>query len=108
MPVVFAYFTEFLSQERRGPMIGFLASFWMVGNIMTAGIAWFIIPQLHLGSPIGDIFFGSWRIFVALCSIPSITSAIFIFLMPESPKYLQKVNNLSYVTVMRSRNASKS
>ena len=92
MPVVFAYFTEFLSQERRGPLIGVLASFWMVGNIMTAGIAWFIIPQLHLGSPIGDIFFGSWRIFVALCSIPSISSAIFIFLMPESPKYLQKVN----------------
>lgn len=91
MPVVFSYFTEFLSLERRGPWIGFLASFWMVGNIMTAGIAWFIIPKLHLGSPVGDIFYGSWRIFVAVCSFPSITSAVFIFLMPESPKYLQKV-----------------
>ena len=91
MPVVFAYFTEFLSMKNRGPMIGFLASFWMVGNIMTAGIAWFIIPKLHLGSHVGDIFYGSWRIFVALCSIPSISSALFVFLLPESPKFLQKV-----------------
>eukprot|EP00795_Rhopilema_esculentum_P017564 gene17564-9194_t len=90
MPVVFAYFTEFLSMKNRGPMIGFLASFWMVGNIMTAGIAWFIIPKLHLGSHVGDIFYGSWRIFVALCSIPSISSALFVFLLPESPKFLQK------------------
>ena len=91
MPVVFSYFTEFLSLEKRGPWIGLLASFWMIGNIMTAGIAWFIIPKLYLGAPVGEIFFGSWRIFVAVCSFPSISSAIFVFLMPESPKYLDKV-----------------
>jgi len=93
MPVVFSYFTEFLSLEKRGPWIGLLASFWMIGNIMTAGIAWFIIPKLHLGAPVGEIFFGSWRIFVAVCSFPSISSAIFVFLMPESPKYLEKIGD---------------
>eukprot|EP00794_Sanderia_malayensis_P000132 gene132-743_t len=91
MPVVFSYFTEFLSRDRRGPMIGVLASFWMVGNILTAGIAWLVIPKLQLGSAVGSIWYGSWRIFVALCAVPSLSSAIFIFIMPESPKYLQKI-----------------
>ena len=99
MPVVFSYFTEFLSLDKRGPWIGLLASFWMIGNIMTAGIAWFIIPKLQLGAPVGDIFFGSWRIFVAICSAPSITSAIFIFLMPESPKFLEKVMERSFCII---------
>ena len=101
MPVVFSFFTEFLSRERRGPMIGFLASFWMVGNIMTAGIAWLIIPRLNLAGRIGGINYHSWRIFVALCSIPSLSSALFIFLLPESPKYLQKVcifRSIIYIT----------
>lgn len=98
MPVVFSFFTEFLSRERRGPMIGFLASFWMVGNIMTAGIAWLIIPRLNLAGRIGGINYHSWRIFVALCSIPSLSSALFIFLLPESPKYLQKIGRFDEAT----------
>ena len=92
MPVVFSFFTEFLAKDKRGPMIGLLASFWMVGNIVTAGIAWLVIPRTGLGASVGTIWFGSWRIFVALCAFPSLSSAVFMFLMPESPKFLQKVS----------------
>ena len=91
MPILFSYFIEFLSKTRRGPMIGFLASFWMVGNIITSGIAWLIIPRVDMGVSVKNIYYGSWRIFVAVCSLPALTSALFVFLMPESPKYLQKV-----------------
>ena len=91
MPILFSYFIEFLSKTRRGPMIGFLASFWMVGNIITSGVAWLIIPRDNMGGPLKSIHYGSWRIFVAVCSLPALTSALFVFLMPESPKSLQKV-----------------
>ena len=91
MPILFSYFIEFLSKTRRGPMIGFLASFWMVGNIITSGVAWLLIPRVDMTVPVKNIQYGSWRIFVAVCSLPALTSALLVFLMPESPKYLQKV-----------------
>jgi hypothetical protein len=37
MPVIFAYYTEFQSKDRRGSMISLLATFWMCGNIVAAG-----------------------------------------------------------------------
>lgn len=98
MPILFSYFVEFLPKERRGPMIGFVASFWMLGNIITSGIAWLVIPHIELGGKIHNLHYGSWRIFVAICSIPALTSAMFIFLMPESPKYLQKVGKYESAT----------
>ena len=91
MPVVFSYFTEFMPRTKRGPMIGILATFWMLGNIVTSGIAWLVIPRLGLGGHLGSMYYGSWRIFVALCAFPSLSSAFFLYLLPESPKFLQKV-----------------
>jgi hypothetical protein len=46
-------------------------SFWMVGSIFVAGLAWAIIPQdrvyfEYLGTP-----FTSWRMFMALAAVPS-------------------------------------
>lgn len=32
--------------------------------------------------------YNSWRIFLAICSIPSVLVAVFLFFLPESPKYL--------------------
>ena len=37
LPVVFTYFAEFQSAERRGTMVCILAAFWMCGNILSAG-----------------------------------------------------------------------
>ena len=92
MPVLFSYYIEFIPKDKRGPMIGFLASFWMVGNILTATIAWIIIPQVELGGMVDSMFFfGSWRIFVVIGSFPSLSSALLFFCLPESPKFLQKV-----------------
>ncbi|XP_028305033.1 synaptic vesicle glycoprotein 2B [Gouania willdenowi] len=92
IPVIFSYFSEFMPRLRRGAMISALATFWMAGNILAAGLAWLVIPRTSLHFSLGTLDFQSWRLFVMLCSIPSITSAlIFKLLMPESPKFLMEV-----------------
>lgn len=87
IPVIFSYFTEFQPKDRRGKMISALATFWMFGNIIAAGLAWSVIPR-DIGYHSTSFKYNSWRIFVALCTIPSLTSAIFFIFMPESPKFL--------------------
>ncbi|KAK3780376.1 hypothetical protein RRG08_061997 [Elysia crispata] len=88
MPVIFTYYTEFQHKSRRGAMISLLATFWMAGNIIAASLAWLVIPREYLSFTQGDFEFHSWRVFVALCTIPSLTSAAMFVLMPESPKFL--------------------
>ncbi|XP_056137607.1 synaptic vesicle glycoprotein 2C [Lampris incognitus] len=88
IPVIFSYFSEFLPRLRRGAMISALATFWMGGNILAAGLAWLVIPRTWA---LGGLTLQSWRVFVALCSIPSLTSALlFRLLLPESPKFLME------------------
>uniref|UniRef100_A0A674NEQ1 Synaptic vesicle glycoprotein 2 n=1 Tax=Takifugu rubripes TaxID=31033 RepID=A0A674NEQ1_TAKRU len=88
IPVVFSYFSEFMPRLRRGAMISALATFWMAGNILAAGLAWMVIPRTRLFFSLGPLDFQSWRMFVALCSIPSLTSAVIFIFMPESPRFL--------------------
>lgn len=54
-----------------------------------SGIAWLIIPQkwiINLGN--GDIEINSWRVFLAICSLPEFLACIAIFAFPESPRFL--------------------
>ncbi|CAF98389.1 unnamed protein product [Tetraodon nigroviridis] len=88
IPVIFSYFSEFMPRLRRGAMISALATFWMAGNILAAGLAWMVIPRSGSFFRLGSLGFQSWRMFVALCSIPSLTSAFIFVFMPESPKFL--------------------
>ncbi|XP_061193561.1 synaptic vesicle glycoprotein 2C-like [Saccostrea echinata] len=90
IPVIFSYFTEFQPKDKRGRMISALATFWMFGNIIAAGLAWSVIP-LDIGYTSPSFKYNSWRIFVALCTIPSLSSAVFFIFMPESPKFLLTV-----------------
>lgn len=87
IPVIFSYFTEFQPKDKRGMMISALATFWMCGNIIAAGLAWIIIPR-DIGYTSSSFKYNSWRIFVSCCAVPSLTSAFFFTLMPESPKFL--------------------
>lgn len=93
IPVIFSYFSEFMPRLRRGAMISCLATFWMAGNILAAGLAWLVIPRTWVYLSLGTLEFKSWRLFVVLCSVPSITSAlIFKLFMPESPKFLMEAD----------------
>ncbi|XP_051917436.1 synaptic vesicle glycoprotein 2C isoform X2 [Hippocampus zosterae] len=91
IPVIFSYFAEFMPRLRRGMMISALATFWMAGNFLAAGLAWLVIPRTWMHFSVGRLNFQSWRVFVVLCSVPSVTSAaIFRLVMPESPKFLME------------------
>ncbi|XP_076309059.1 synaptic vesicle glycoprotein 2C-like isoform X6 [Tachypleus tridentatus] len=90
IPVVWSYFAEFQTEESRPHQMCLLASFWMVGNIVTAGLAWIIIPLNHVGYFSDDFVFDSWRIFVVACSSVAIIAALCLLLFPESPMFLLK------------------
>lgn len=45
LPIVFAYFSEFLSREKRGEHLSWLCMFWMIGGIFASAMAWSIIPH---------------------------------------------------------------
>lgn len=60
--------------------------------LWSAGLAWLVIPRKGANFKLGSLDFQSWRLFVVLCSVPSLTSALlFRLIMPESPKFLMEV-----------------
>nr|XP_020667832.1 synaptic vesicle glycoprotein 2B [Pogona vitticeps] len=89
LPVVFAYFSEFLSREKRGEHLSWLCMFWMIGGLYASIMAWSIIPHYGWGFSMGTNYhFHSWRVFVVVCSLPCIASLTALKFMPESPRFL--------------------
>ncbi|KAL4623534.1 synaptic vesicle glycoprotein 2B-like [Arapaima gigas] len=89
VPVVYAYFAEFLSMDKRGEHLSWLCMFWMMGGIFASFTAWGIIPHYGWGFSMGTEFqFHSWRVFVLVCALPAIASLIGLMFTPESPRFL--------------------
>lgn len=68
-------------------MLSFMAAFWTLGNLFVAALAWLIIPS-GLGYHSDTFLYNSWRIFLLICAVPSFLVAVFLFFLPESPKFL--------------------
>ncbi|XP_068847288.1 synaptic vesicle glycoprotein 2B isoform X2 [Capricornis sumatraensis] len=89
LPIVFAYFSEFLSREKRGEHLSWLGIFWMAGGIYASAMAWSIIPHYGWGFSMGSSYhFHSWRVFVIVCALPCTVSLVALKFMPESPRFL--------------------
>ncbi|XP_034879962.1 synaptic vesicle glycoprotein 2B [Mirounga leonina] len=89
LPIVFAYFSEFLSREKRGEHLSWLGIFWMTGGIYASAMAWSIIPHYGWGFSMGTNYhFHSWRVFVIICVLPCTVSMVALRFMPESPRFL--------------------
>ena len=86
--MVWSYYAEFQPSAKRGAALSVLASFWMVGNITVAGLAWAIIPHEIGWTDPASFQYNSWRIFVAVSALPSLLVSIALVFMPESPKFL--------------------
>ncbi|KAL4641904.1 synaptic vesicle glycoprotein 2B-like [Arapaima gigas] len=89
VPIVYSYFSEFLSMDKRGEHLSWLCMFWMMGGIYASFTAWGIIPHYGWGFSMGaKLQFHSWRLFVLVCTLPAIFSLIGLAFMPESPRFL--------------------
>lgn len=89
MGICFPYLGEFQPTRYREKILSWMELFWTLGIILLPLIAWIIIPyniNIHIQS-IG-FKFHSWNLFVAICALPSILIAIWLFFFPESPKFL--------------------
>jgi len=79
LPVDYAVFAEYLPRKNRGRYLVLLESFWALGTIVMAGLAWLILPR---AGAIG------WRVLLAVSAVPG---AVVVFIrrhIPESPRYL--------------------
>lgn len=70
-----------------------LEVFWNLGIILLPGIAWLVLPgNWALTNDKGSFVYNSWRLFVAICGLPSILCAVMLSFFPESPKFLISQN----------------
>ncbi len=76
LPVDYSIFAEYLPKEKRGRYLVLLESFWALGVLAAAGLAWLIVPRL------------GWRWLLAVSAIPGIIVFFIRRHVPESPRYL--------------------
>lgn len=75
LPVDYGMFSEYLPTEKRGRWLVILESFWALGTITAAGLAWLVIPR-----------FG-WRVLFVLSAVPGIFMLLMRRTVPESPRF---------------------
>jgi len=76
LPVDYSIFAEYLPKEKRGRYLVILESFWAVGSIVAAGLAWLIVPRV------------GWRTLLAVSAVPGVIIYFIRRYVPESPRYL--------------------
>lgn len=76
LPVDYSIFAEYLPANKRGRYLVLLESFWALGTILMAGLAWIIVPHF------------SWRWLLAISALPGLIIFFIRRSIPESPRYL--------------------
>ncbi len=79
LPVASTLVSESVAPEVRGRVVVLLESFWAVGWLLAALIAYFLIPLPSVG----------WRGAMILCALPAFYALYLRFRLPDSPHYLQ-------------------
>ncbi len=79
LPVDYAIMAEYLPAKERGRFLIYLESFWAVGTIAVAALAWAFIPQFpELG----------WRFLIGVSALLGILGFWIRRSVPESPRFL--------------------
>ncbi|KAK3019717.1 hypothetical protein RJ639_003153 [Escallonia herrerae] len=73
---VLILFSRICPAPHRGTWMVIFSTFWTVGTILEALLAWIVMPRL------------GWRWLLALSSVPAFAAFIFYGLTAESPRYL--------------------
>lgn len=89
LPIVFTYYSEFLVKRHRGRHLSWLLIFWAIGGVFAAVMAYAIIPQdVPSLFDFESLHLTSWRVFLLVCAIPAVISAMGLIFLPESPRFL--------------------
>lgn len=80
LPVASTLVNEHAPIEKRGQAVVLLESFWALGWIAAAVLAYFVIPDYEYG----------WRIALIIGGLPAVYAALIRKQVPESPVYLKK------------------
>ncbi|KAG7204447.1 hypothetical protein KM043_004883 [Ampulex compressa] len=84
-----SYLAEIHNETHRSRSYMWLGVFFSFGNISLPCIAWLIIPQKWEITLMGLMLeISSWRVFLAICSIPEFLACVALFAFPESPRFL--------------------
>jgi MFS transporter, putative metabolite:H+ symporter len=76
LPLDFSLFAEFLPRRNRGRWLVLLESFWGVGTLAAAGLAWLLVPTL------------GWRYLMATSAVAGLFVLWVRMRVPESPRWL--------------------
>jgi putative MFS transporter len=79
LPVDYAMFSEYLPTKQRGRYLVYLESFWALGTILAAALAWLVIPRLPETG---------WRVMLAASAVPGLIVFWIRRSVPESPRHL--------------------
>lgn len=76
LPLDFSLFAEYLPRKNRGRWLVLLESFWGVGTLVAAGLAWILVPTL------------GWRYLLATSAVAALFVLWVRMRVPESPRWL--------------------
>ncbi|CAG9802681.1 unnamed protein product [Chironomus riparius] len=88
--IIYAFMGEFHVPKRRAKIMMLASVVYGIASLMNpiSGVVLLNLVDWSFYIPFLDLQFKTWRMFLIVCTIPNLISAILlIFLIPESPKY---------------------
>ncbi|XP_036143144.1 putative transporter SVOPL isoform X3 [Monomorium pharaonis] len=90
LAMAMTYLTEFHSTRYKPRFTIWTGFLFAMANIIPAALGMIILPlDWHIEILKQD--YNSWRIYLLICSIPSVVGLLTAFMLPESPKYLMAI-----------------
>lgn len=94
LPLDFSVYTEYLPSHNRGRHLVLLESFWALGTIAAAGLAWLLVPTL------------GWRPLLATSALAGLLVLWIRRRIPESPRYLAAAGRTAEASAVIARVAA--
>ncbi|XP_013168025.1 PREDICTED: synaptic vesicle glycoprotein 2B-like [Papilio xuthus] len=88
--IVFTYLSDLVGMKRRQLYLNITGMSFVAAWLILPAVAWLVIPfklESHSQLPIH-----SWRLYLALGSIPGFLAGMWVLLLPESPRLLCDTN----------------